>query len=85
MLATRPQTTQLSEDDMRGWSLARDLLGVDDDQVIGQDSSFEGQCRDRLPLPVEPSPTHSIGLPASIALDTVARVATVRNAAVPER
>ncbi|ORT46689.1 kinase [Frankia sp. KB5] len=32
--ATRPQAAEFSGEDMRGWYLTRDLLGVDGEQVV---------------------------------------------------
>jgi predicted kinase len=37
--AGRPQATEFTPADMRGWYLPRDLLGVDDEQVIPESSA----------------------------------------------
>lgn len=39
--ATRPQASEFSADDMRGWYQPADLLGVDGEHVIPQHSSME--------------------------------------------
>lgn len=39
--ATRPQATEFTPDQMRGWYTARDVLGVDGEHVIGPQSSFD--------------------------------------------
>ncbi|HEY9476405.1 MAG TPA: kinase [Mycobacteriales bacterium] len=39
--ATRPQATEFSPDDMRGWYERRDLLGFDGEHVIPETSSLE--------------------------------------------
>ncbi|MDT5028940.1 MAG: hypothetical protein QOE61_5366, partial [Micromonosporaceae bacterium] len=37
----RPQASQFTGDDMRGWYLPRDLLGVDGEHVVEETSSFD--------------------------------------------
>lgn len=38
---TRPQATEFTPADMRGWYAPRDLLGVDDEQVIPESSTLD--------------------------------------------
>jgi predicted kinase len=38
--ATRPQASEFTADQMRGWYTERDLLGVDGEHVIGPESAF---------------------------------------------
>ncbi|GAA1400957.1 kinase [Catellatospora coxensis] len=38
--ATRPQATEFTPDQMRGWYTERDVLGVDGEHVIGPESAF---------------------------------------------
>ncbi|GIF96381.1 kinase [Catellatospora citrea] len=38
---TRPQVTDFTPDQMRGWYRERDLLGVDGEHVIGPESTFD--------------------------------------------
>ncbi|MCM3920184.1 hypothetical protein ND748_00555 [Frankia sp. AiPs1] len=39
--ATRPQSAEFSGQDMRGWYLPRDLLGVDCEQVVPEHFSLD--------------------------------------------
>jgi len=39
--ATRPQAEQFTAADMRGWYTPRDLLGLDDEQVIPESSTLD--------------------------------------------
>lgn len=39
--ATRPQATEFTPQDMRGWYAGRDLLGLPDEQVIGEESGLD--------------------------------------------
>ena len=39
--ATRPQATQFTPEEMRGWYVPRDLLGFDGEQIIAETSSLE--------------------------------------------
>jgi adenylate kinase family enzyme len=39
--ATRPQATQFTVENMRGWYRTRDLLGFADEHVVGQDPSLD--------------------------------------------
>ncbi|KFB04665.1 hypothetical protein ALLO2DRAFT_02595 [Frankia sp. Allo2] len=39
--ATRPQAAEFTSEDMRGWYLPRDLLGVDGEQVVPEHSTLD--------------------------------------------
>jgi hypothetical protein len=38
---TRPQAAEFTAADMRGWYVRRDLLGVDDEQVIAESATLD--------------------------------------------
>lgn len=57
----RPQATEFTPEDMRGWYLHRDLLGIPAEHVISEDSTLDDTTRliaARLPPPAPTPPAH---------------------------